>query len=128
LGISSAECLAAEVQAKGLFGKASVIIDAQRGEFYLARYEVNADSCREIAGLKLATLEEVRAQAVDGAIAGPEVNRWFPEGRILFPNAPMLAKLAETRTDFIAGEKLEPIYLRETNFVKAPAARVLPER
>jgi hypothetical protein len=39
----------------------------------------------------------------------------------------VLAKLAETRTDFIEGEKLEPIYLRETNFVKAAPVRVLPE-
>jgi hypothetical protein len=27
--------------------------------------------------------------------------------------------LAAGRGDFLAGEKLEPIYLRETNFVKA---------
>jgi tRNA threonylcarbamoyl adenosine modification protein YeaZ len=127
LGISSAECLAAEAQAKSIFGKVSVIIDAQRGEFCFARYEISAEVCRKTAALKLATLEEARAQAVDGAIVGPEANRWFPEGRILFPNAPVLAKLAETRTDFIEGEKLEPIYLRETNFVKAAPVRVLPE-
>ena len=34
----------------------------------------------------------------------------------------MVARLADGRTDFKAGEKLEPIYLRETNFVKAPVA------
>jgi hypothetical protein len=36
----------------------------------------------------------------------------------------MVARLAAGRTDFVAGEKLEPVYLRETAFVKAaPAAR-----
>ena len=30
------------------------------------------------------------------------------------------------REDFVNGEKLEPIYLRETTFVKAPLPRILP--
>ena len=38
--------------------------------------------------------------------------------------AKVVARLAAGRTDFVAGEKLEPVYLRETAFVKAaPAAR-----
>jgi hypothetical protein len=37
----------------------------------------------------------------------------------------MLATLAAQRTDFVAGEKLEPVYLRETNFVKAPPVRTM---
>jgi len=31
--------------------------------------------------------------------------------------------MATGRTDFVAGEKLEPIYLRETTFVKTPPAK-----
>ncbi len=31
--------------------------------------------------------------------------------------------MAASRTDFLPGEKLEPIYLRETAFVKAPPPR-----
>jgi tRNA threonylcarbamoyl adenosine modification protein YeaZ len=38
LGISSADCVAAQAQADGLRGKARVVIDAQRGEFYLAGF------------------------------------------------------------------------------------------
>jgi hypothetical protein len=45
---------------------------------------------------------------------GPEMDR------VLFPAAAMVAHLAAARMDFVAGEKLEPIYLRETAFVKAP--------
>jgi hypothetical protein len=46
--------------------------------------------------------------------------KWFPNGRTIFPRAAMLARLAAGRNDFAAGEKLEPVYLRETNFVKSP--------
>ena len=98
LGVASVECLAAEAQANGWFGK-----------------------------VNLATLDEVRSQSSAGEIIiGPGVNRWFSEGRALFPSAASLGRLAASRADFLPGEKLEPIYLRETNFVKAPPLRVLP--
>src|SRR6185295_9862408 len=42
LGISSAECIAAQAQADGFSGKACIVIDAQRDEFYIAVYEVGA--------------------------------------------------------------------------------------
>ena len=42
LGISSAECLAAQAQAEKIFGRVNVVIDAQRGEFYLAGWEISA--------------------------------------------------------------------------------------
>jgi tRNA threonylcarbamoyladenosine biosynthesis protein TsaB len=127
LGISSVECLAAEAQSKSWFGKVNIVIDAQRNELYLACYEIGADDYREIGPLKLATLDEVRSQSSAGEIIiGPGVNRWFSEGRELSPSAASLGKLAAGRTDFLSGEKLEPIYLRETNFVKAPPLRVLP--
>jgi hypothetical protein len=48
---------------------------------------------------------------------------------MLFPRAAAIGQLAQGRRDFIAGEKLEPIYLREARFVKAPPARVgIPRR
>jgi len=34
------------------------------------------------------------------------------------------ARLAADRDDFVTGEKMEPIYLRETNFVKTPPGRM----
>ncbi len=127
LGISSVECLAAEAQLKGCFGKVNIVIDAQRNELCLARYEISPDGYHEIRPLKLATLEEVRA-----------ILRWRNDCRSrceslvqreagVFPSAASLGRLAATRTDFVSGEKLEPIYLRETNFVKAPPLRVLPK-
>jgi hypothetical protein len=60
-------------------------------------------------------------------LVGPEVGHWFPQGRTVFPRAATLAKLALDRADFVAGENMEPIYLRKTSFVKAPPPRILPE-
>ena len=124
LGVSSAECLAAQAQAQGWHGRANVVIDAQRNELYLAGYEISAASRKEVEPLRLASVAEAAARALAGQlILGPEVNRWFPSGKMLFPEAAMLAQLAAGRTGFLSGEKLEPIYLRETSFVKAPPAR-----
>lgn len=127
LGISSVECIAAQAAADGVSEKFSVAIDAQRGEFYLASYETNGDGVTETIPLKLATLAEAQERERAGELLiGPEATRWFPSGRIIFPHAAMLARLAAQRSDFVAGEKIEPIYLRETTFVKAPAPREIP--
>ncbi len=124
LGISSVECIAAEARSQGLLGKIGVVVDAQRGEFYLAGYEILPDSLREVDPLRLATRDEVGACLKSGAtLVGPEVVKWFPAGRLVLPRAATLATLAKERSDFLPGEKMEPIYLRETQFVKAPAPR-----
>jgi tRNA threonylcarbamoyladenosine biosynthesis protein TsaB len=124
LGISSVEAVAAQARAEKILGRVSVVIDAQRNEFYLAAYEIAPDGWREIAPLKILSRVEVQSQAEAGDIlAGPDVTRWFPGGRVIFPRATALAELAARRSDFTPGEKLEPVYLRETNFVKATPAR-----
>ena len=125
VGISSAECLAAQTQADGLKGRVNVVIDAQRGEFYVAGYEIAADGRHEIIPLKLMGMEETQILEKKGGIMiGPDVTRWFATGKILYPRAATLAELSARRTDFVSGEKLEPIYLREAHFVKAPPPRV----
>lgn len=126
LGISSTEGIAAQAQAEGFSGTASVVVDAQRKEFYLARYEIGPAVCRETEPLRIATLAEVQAREAAGEVLlGPEVTRWFASGKIVFPHAATLARLAVTRCGFVAGEKLEPVYLRETTFVKASPLRVI---
>jgi tRNA threonylcarbamoyladenosine biosynthesis protein TsaB len=120
LGIGSAECLAAQAQARKIFGRVNVVIDAQRGEFYLAAYEISADGLKEVEPLKIATAAEVESLArSEEMLIGPEVTRWFAAGEILFPQAAMLTALAASCNDFTPGEKLEPIYLRMANFTKA---------
>ncbi len=121
LGISSADCVAAQAQAEGFRGRCCVIIDAQREEFYAASFELKEEARRTITPLQLVTLAEVRQREHAGELLiGPEVNRWFPPGRVVFPRAAMLGRLGLGQTDFVAGDKLEPIYLREARFVKAP--------
>ena len=46
-GLSSAQAVAAQAQSEGLTGRIAVLIDAQRGEFYLAIYELNSGGWRE---------------------------------------------------------------------------------
>jgi len=53
-------------------------------------------------------------------LIGPEMTKRFPNARTIFPSATALAKLAASPKDPGTGEKLEPVYLRDTNFVKAP--------
>ena len=125
LGVSSVECLAAQAQAEGRRGPVHIIIDAQRSEFYLARYEIAAESWREAEALRLAPMAEILALAGAGRVLlGPDIARWFGGGKDLYPAAAMLGRLACARRDFAAGETLEPIYLRETDFKKAPPPRV----
>jgi len=124
LGVSSAEAIAAQAIVEKILGRVNVVIDAQRNEFYLATYEVAPDGWREISPLIILSRAAIQSRAEAGEIlAGPEVTKWFPSGRTFFPRAAALAELAARRSDFVPGEKLEPVYLRETNFVKAPPAR-----
>jgi len=124
LGVSSADAIAAQAKAEKILGRVNVVIDAQRNEFYLATYEITPDGWREISPLKILTKAEVQSRMEAGEIlAGPEVAKWFPSGRTIFPRAAALAELASRRNDFVPGEKLEPVYLRETSFVKAPPRR-----
>ena len=127
VGISSADCIAAEAAREGIEGPVAVIIDAQRGEFYMGTYELGPNDWRELRPLALVSLEQVQqCKGAGQRLIGPEVTKWFPgEGRIVFPRAAMLGQLALGKDNFAAGEKLEPIYLRATQFVKAPPPRIL---
>lgn len=127
LGISSAECVAAQAQAEGVSGRASVVIDAQREEFYLATFELDRSGYKGLEPLQIVSRAELQRRATTGnALIGPEMTTRFSTAKNIFPRAATLGRLASSRADFIAGEKLEPIYLRETKFIKAPPARIVP--
>ena len=119
LGVSSVECMAAQAEALAWTGAVNIVVDAQRNEFYLARYRMEAGRRTELEPLRLATLAEMKDLAGRGEIvAGPSLQRWFPEARNLFPDAGFLGRLAAERRDDAAAESLQPIYLRETSFTK----------
>jgi tRNA threonylcarbamoyladenosine biosynthesis protein TsaB len=126
-GISSVDCLAAQAQSENIFGRVNVVIDAQRSEFYAATYEIFEAERKEIRPLKILTAAELQSRADSREIlVGPEVTRRFPNGKDFFPRAAMLANLASGKNNFVPGEKLEPIYLRETSFVKtSPSSTVV---
>lgn len=128
LGISSVECLAADAQSQGSFGRVNILVDAQRNEFYHASYEINEKECQQISSLKLMGVEELRLKfSPEETVAGPGMEARFKSAQSIYPTATTLARLAAGRTDFISGDKLEPIYLRETAFVKAPPPRIVED-
>ena len=121
LGISSAECLAAQAWSEKIFGRVNVVIDAQRNEFYRAVYDISQSAWKEIEPLQITGPAEIQSSTATGETwIGPEATRWFPSGRVIFPRATTLGQLGAGRNDFVSGDKLAPIYLRATNFVKAP--------
>ena len=126
LGLSSIEGIAAQASAEGITGRFHVVVDAQRNELYLAGYEQDPNGFRPTGTLHLVSILEAQKLLATGeTVVGPETTRWFPHGVIVFPRAATLARMALGRTDFIAGEKIEPIYLRQTSFIKAPPPRAL---
>ena len=127
LGISTMDCLAEAAVNKGRTGRAHFVIDAQREEVHVAGYEIKPEGFANVDALKIVPAAELNSLKKEGVfLAGPEIERWLPDGKVIFPEARILANIAARRTDFVEGEKLEPIYLRETTFVKAPPPRILP--
>jgi tRNA threonylcarbamoyladenosine biosynthesis protein TsaB len=120
IGVRSVEALAAQAQADQIFGLVNVVADAQRGEFYLSTWEISAASRREIEPLKIVSAAVLaEKQALGEPCVGPVARR------SVFPSAVAVAQLASGRADFVAGEALEPVYLREVSFVKAPPSRMV---
>jgi tRNA threonylcarbamoyl adenosine modification protein YeaZ len=127
LGVSSVEGLAALAQLRGFRGDLGVVVDAQRGEFYLERYWVESTVFTVREPLRLVDRATVVAccesgvmmVGADAASEAAGAARWLPE-------AAMVGRLASGRSGFVAGEGLEPIYLRESRFVKAPPPRAIP--
>jgi tRNA threonylcarbamoyl adenosine modification protein YeaZ len=114
VGISSIECMAAQAQRDKAFGHVAVVVDAQRQEFYVTDYEISATAVTEVVPVRIVGPADVKAPA----IIGPDKTPYFPHAKRAYPEAGMLGQMASIRTDFVPGEKLEPIYLRETNFKK----------
>jgi tRNA threonylcarbamoyladenosine biosynthesis protein TsaB len=118
LGINSVEAMAAQAQAEKIFGRIHFAVDAQRGEFYVAGWEISEAERKEVLPLQIVPAAELISRKTAGEICvGPEQERKF------FPAAAALARLAGGRQDFVQGGQLVPIYLRETAFVKSPVGR-----
>jgi len=116
-GVSSADAIALSATHLGHRGDFEIIIDAQRGEVYSALYTLqDEDAFIEKYPLQILT----KPQTVNPI--GPDATRFCPKATNINPSAWAIGKLA-ARLPFISPELLEPIYLREPTFVKAPAPR-----
>lgn len=116
LGLSSAEAVASRA---GQAGRTEVHVglDAQRQELFAARYDVsNFVAPRLMEPFQICAPSEsanVLRMDVMAPSTSCESGSWIPE-------AAMLALLAVHRRDFVPGAALEPIYLRQAEFIKAP--------
>ena len=127
LGINSVECIAEMATQAGFSGSFTVAVDAHRSEFYVADFALAQDGLKMQSPLQIVASQEVKARLAKGNhFAGPGLQQFFPEAHDLYPSAEILGILAADRSDFVSGEQLEPIYLRETAFVKAPPPRIIP--
>ncbi len=127
LGISSAHCVVAQARAAGWRGQMKVLIDAHAHQFYRASYEITAAGWRETEPFRLLAPEDSPDHSeTDQIWVGSDTGGWTSARKhALWPDAAMLAELAADRTVFVPGEALEPIYLRETSFIKAPPPRLI---
>jgi len=120
IGVRSVDALAAQAQAEKIFGVVNVVVDAQRGEFYLSTWEISKGERREIEPLKIvgaAVLAEKQAMG-ERCVGQVEVGP-------LLPSAAMVAWLAGETVNFMTADALEPVYLRQVSFVKSPPSRVV---
>jgi tRNA threonylcarbamoyl adenosine modification protein YeaZ len=120
----SLECIAAEAAEEGLKGKLLAVLDAQRGEFYIAGFELTGPTWVPILPMQIATPDQVQGYAQAGfVLAGPNLEQKFPSTSSIWPRASTGARLAIQKNESVAPELVTPIYLRETTFVKAAPSR-----
>ena len=120
LSVDSLEALAKGWQAAGQRGEITLAVNAQRGEFYLAKFELNEEGIRSVDATRLAK----RAEYESLLAAGQPVNGLGLDDK--FPSAEHVGRLAVGRSDFVEASELEPVYLRQVDFVKASPLRKIP--
>ncbi len=123
LGIAGADAVAQQAFESGMRGAMLAVLDAQRGEFFAAEYEVTDSEWHLRKPFALLSPEDERVART----AGKQFVRMdlleHPTDRAMLPEAGTIARLASARNDFMAATELEPIYVRKAEFVKAAPAR-----
>ena len=120
LGVDSLEALANGEQAAGRRGEITLAVDAQRGEFYLSKYELVDVGIRNVEPMHLAKRAEYEVLLAAGQpVIGPGMGDNFPA-------AEHVGRLAAERNYFVEASELSPVYLRQVDFVKAPPPREIP--
>lgn len=116
VGLSSVEVMARSVRVEGLY---DILVDAQKGEFYRARFRRTGERVERVADLAI----------VGGGEVDDGVTRCSPEpGKLsggvieVLPDVAELARMAVSANP-VAAEDLAPVYLRAAEFKKAPPPR-----
>lgn len=124
LGISTARVLAESARDGGTRGEIAIVVDAQRDEFYLSRWDLSDSETEELAPLTIVTRSAVEEHLARGLrLFGPDVANALPGVAELFPDAGVLGRLGALEASLKPASSLEPIYLRPVAFVKAPPPR-----
>lgn len=126
-GVEAFEVLRLEAADRGLAGRRTFALYAQREEFAV-RTLANGDW---EGPARLEPAEATRGRLLAGEpVMGPEIPGRLPGppagGLTLFPGAGAVARLAGRQGGFGPPERLAPVYLREAQFVKAPPPRAIP--
>ena len=84
LGISSAECLAAQAQAEGIVGRVEIVIDAQRERVLPRRLRTERRDAARNRAAAAGRGRRTPAEQAGEILIGPEVT-WFAGGESCFP-------------------------------------------
>ncbi len=123
-GIRSSDALCAHVSQMGITGRVGVVADAQRGDVYYQENLVSGDGWQVTQPLSIRPAEEVQKLSQEGVLLfGCDLPDFCVGVREMFPEAGFLCRLVGRGLSPIAPESLEPVYLREVSFVKAPSPR-----
>jgi tRNA threonylcarbamoyladenosine biosynthesis protein TsaB len=117
VGFTSADCVAHQVSGHGEF---TVVVDAQRGEFYGARYRKSNDSITLVEPFRMLGQKEWPPRDDKELFLRPDVLEHGKHSRAAPPDAVTLARIAIGSLNATAAHDLDPIYLRRAEFVKAP--------
>ena len=122
--VGSLEALALAEQTAGKRGASTFAVDAARGEFYLAKFDLGDCGIENLEPTRLGKRDEFEALLFSGhPIIGPSLATKYPESMERFPAAEFVGRLATNRSEFVEATELEPVYLREVDFVKARPLR-----
>lgn len=123
-GVDTPSCVAEQLWRSGERGTVVMAIDAMRGEFYAAEFQLEEEGWEQLNDLRITTRTELEALQMTGKkVFGPDLQKAFPAALPLYAQAGIVAELAVRRGDFRPANDLEPIYLREVSFVKSPPTR-----
>jgi tRNA threonylcarbamoyladenosine biosynthesis protein TsaB len=118
-GVSSTKCVAARAAQAGPRPPIAVGVFAHRDSFYVASYPELPVTLATPEVIQLLPAEKARGFLAEStACFGPGLSAWMPNAIDLDPDAAALGRLVSEGGPGLGGGGMEPIYLRENEFLK----------